>query len=69
MYFFIALSIFFTLLYCPLFLQTRDQQRCCAMLVFVIMLWVFEVVDLYVTGLLVPVLTVSLGLLDGAIEP
>ncbi|KAI9505247.1 low-affinity phosphate transporter [Coemansia spiralis] len=46
----------------PLF-DGQEQQRCWAMLVFVSLLWATEALPLHVTALLVPFLTVMLGVM------
>ncbi|RKO99772.1 hypothetical protein CXG81DRAFT_30122 [Caulochytrium protostelioides] len=71
--------VFFTLLAITLFsvfagrdwLGGREQSNCMALLIFVIILWTTEVFPLFVTGMLVPFLVVTLGVLrekqdDGA---
>lgn len=55
----ISLAVFFTLLFTPTF-KAVEQANCLAMLVFVSILWATEVIPLFVTSLLVPMLCVLL---------
>ena len=53
----------FVLLLCLPTMAERHQRNCLAMLVLLSILWCTEVIPLYVTSMLVPVLTVLLGVL------
>ena len=65
----LAVLVFTLILLAPLggVVESKGQQACLAMLALVLMLWILEVVELYVTALLVPILTVTLGLLDDTV--
>jgi phosphate transporter len=58
----LAIAVFIALLFVPT-LEERNQRNCLAMLVLLSILWCTEVIPLYVTSMLVPVLTVLLGIL------
>jgi phosphate transporter len=58
----LAAFVFALLLTLPT-MEHRNQRNCLAMLVLLSILWCTEVIPLYVTSMLVPVLTVLLGVL------
>ena len=64
----VALVLFAVLLGVPMSAQ-RNQQNCLAMLVLLSLLWCTEVVPLFVTSMLVPVLTVLLDILPDKHHP
>ena len=57
-----SLFVFALLLSLPT-MEHRNQRNCLAMIVLLTILWVTEVIPLYVTSMLVPVLVVLLGVL------
>ncbi|KAK2875636.1 hypothetical protein FQN49_001553 [Arthroderma sp. PD_2] len=58
----LTLVIFGVMLAVPI-MKKPEQQNCLAMLVFVSLLWATEVIPLFVTSILVPFLTVTLGIM------
>ncbi|EFQ99945.1 inorganic phosphate transporter PHO87 [Nannizzia gypsea CBS 118893] len=58
----VILIIFGVMLVVPI-MKKPEQQNCLAMLVFVSLLWATEVIPLFVTSILVPFLTVTLGIM------
>jgi hypothetical protein len=59
---FVCIMIFLLLLAIPIF-PTVEQENCFAILIFASMLWATEVMPLFVTSLMIPLLVVCLGVL------
>ncbi len=59
----LAIAVFVTLLYAPIFKEEPEKQNCLALLAFVSILWCTEAIPLFVTSMLVPFLVVVLRVL------
>ncbi|KMQ46581.1 Alpha/Beta hydrolase fold [Trichophyton rubrum] len=59
----VAILITFGVMLVVPIMKKPEQQNCLAMLVFVSLLWATEVIPLFVTSILVPFLTVTLGIM------